>query len=144
MHYCEGKNCSRRYECAFHEVFDWKYPRQYLDDSTNGHGFEGIDSYGNRFSEHIWFCGDNANHYGSYKALGWREGQEYKNSLGFCYDEVCVNCEHRNLCFCLLENASMITYEGKRVMDHICEDVKANPEEHREQLIRNGWREELL
>ena len=80
MHYCEGKNCSRRDECAFHEVFDWKYPRQYLDDSTNGYGGEGIDKDGNRFSIHKYCCGDKADYYNCYKALGWREGQEYKNS----------------------------------------------------------------
>ena len=47
MFYCEGKYCSRRDKCAYHEVFDCKYPRQYLDQSTQGYSSEGIDKNGN-------------------------------------------------------------------------------------------------
>ena len=43
MIYCEGKNCSRRDQCAYHELFESKYPRQYLDCSTEGRGHGGID-----------------------------------------------------------------------------------------------------
>ena len=49
MIYCEGKYCSRRNQCAYHEAFDWEYPRQYLDESTQGYGSEGIDEKGNYF-----------------------------------------------------------------------------------------------
>ena len=81
MIYCEGKNCSRRDQCAFHEHFEWKYPRQYLDQSTQGMGYEGIDKSGKPFSHHEFFCGDKADFYKHYKALGWREGVEYSKSL---------------------------------------------------------------
>ena len=69
MIYCEGKNCSRRDHCAFHEKFDWKYPRQYLDESTEGIGHGGIGKDGNYFSYHKFLCGDNADSYAHYKAL---------------------------------------------------------------------------
>lgn len=82
MIYCEGKNCSRRDQCAYHELFEWKYPRQYLDCSTEGMGHGGIDKNGDNFYYHWYICGDNAEHYRRYKALGWREGQEYRNSEG--------------------------------------------------------------
>ena len=127
MIYCEGKNCSRRDKCAYHEVFDWEYPRQYIDMSTNGCGHEGTDKNGNKFSHHEFYCGDNATHYTRYKALGFREGQLYKNSLGFCYDEECVNCKYRSLCFLLLEDAGLITHTAKRIMNHLCEDIKKDP-----------------
>ena len=135
MFYCEGKNCSRRDQCAYHEAFKWKYPRQVRDASTECSHAEGYPP--------LYSCGDNAWYYGCYKALGYREGQEYKNSKGFCYDEVCVNCKHRSLCFMLLENAGLITRPAQRVALY-CEEIKANPEEYKERLRRNGWREELL
>ena len=139
MYYCEGTNCSRRDQCAYYEAFEWKYPRQYLDQSTQGTILAGKDDNGNSYVKTIWNCGDNAWYYRCYKALGYREGQEYKNSKGFCYDEVCVNCEHRSLCFMLLENAGSITRPAQRLALH-CEKVKANPEEYKETLRRNGWR----
>ena len=143
MYYCEGTNCSRRDQCAYHEAFDWKYPRQYLDQSTEGTTLAGKDDNGNSYVKSIWNCGDNAWYYGCYKALGWREGQEYKNSIGLKYDDVCVNCEHRSLCFMLLEDAGLITRPAKRIALY-CEKIKTNPEEYRKWLIENGWREELL
>ena len=134
MIYCEGKYCSRRNQCAYHEAFDWEYPRQYLDESTQGCGSEGIDEKGNFFSHHEFLCGDKANHYNLYKALGWREENEYRNSIGLKYAEECVKCEYRHLCFYLLEYAGMITYEGRRIMNHICEDVILHPDEYKEKI----------
>ena len=128
MIYCEGKNCSIQDKCAYHEDFDWKYPRQYLDWSTHGSGCEGMDDNGNRFSHHEFYCGDNASYYKCYKALGYREGEKYKNSLGFCYDQECVDCKFRSLCFTLLEDAGLITRNGERVMNHICKDIKKDPQ----------------
>ena len=126
MYYCEGKNCSRKDKCAYHEIFDSKHPRQYLDQSTEGYGFETKDENGNNISKHYFNCGDNADYYRRYKALGYRDGEEYKNSLNLCYDEECVNCEYRSLCFTLLEDAGLITHNGERIMNHICESVKKN------------------
>ena len=130
MIYCEGKHCSRRNQCAYHETFDCKYYRQYLDKSTQGRGSGGIDKNGNHFCHHEFLCGDRASHYNCYQALGWREGSEYKNSIGLEYAEECVKCEHNSLCFYLLEFAGMITYKGKRVMDHICEDIILHPDKY--------------
>ena len=64
MYYCEGKYCSRKDQCAYHELFDWKCPRQYLDQSTTGSGYGGIDENGQLFRAEFYKC---------YKALGWRE-----------------------------------------------------------------------
>ena len=134
MIYCEGKYCSRRNQCAYHEIFDWEYPRQYLDESTQGCGSEGIDENGNCFSHHEVFCGDRSKHYNLYKAIGWREGNEYRNSIGLKYAEECVKCEHRQLCFYLLEYAGMITYEGRRIMNHMCEDIVAHSDEYKNKV----------
>ncbi len=73
MIYCEGKYCSRKDQCAYHEDFEWKYPRQYLDDSTEGYGYGGIDENGNCFWHHEYYCGDRAPKYSRYKPKGWRE-----------------------------------------------------------------------
>lgn len=127
MIYCEGKDCSRKDQCAYHENFEWKYPRQYLDMSTEGFGWEGIDSDGRRFSHHEYSCGDRADFYKRYKALGWREGQEYRNSEGTICDEVCLTCPHRSLCFSILDFAGMIIQPGDRVRFN-CEDIRTNPE----------------
>ena len=128
MIYCEGKKCKRQDKCAYHEIFISEEPRQYLDLSVNGYGHEGVDEKGNRFSHHGFYCGDSATHYIRHKASGFREGEEYKNSLGFCYDEECVNCKYRSLCFTLLDDAGLITYTAERIMNHICEDVKKDPQ----------------
>jgi hypothetical protein len=143
MFYCEGKNCSRRDQCAYHESFEWKYPRQYLDQSTNGTGWGGIDKKGNNFFEHRYNCGDKADYYYSYKALGWREGQEYKNSEGTICDEICLSCPHKSLCFCVLEAAGMVFQPGDRVR-YNCEEIKVSPRQYRKWLVERGWRKELL
>ena len=85
----------------YHEVFDWEYPRQYLDESTQG-------------------CGS--------------EGNEYRNSIGLKYTEECVKCEHRHLCFYLLKYAGMITYEGIRIMNHMCEDIMLHPDDYKKKI----------
>lgn len=134
MIYCEGKYCSRRNQCAYHEVFDCKHPRQYLDQSTQGHGSVGIDENGKHFSHHEFSCGDRARCYSRYKALGWRENTEYRNSMNLKYAEECVGCEHRSLCFYLLERAGMITCEGSRIMNSLCEDVMLHPNIYKEEI----------
>lgn len=73
MIYCEGRNCSRRDECAYHEQFESKHPRQYLDLSTQGQGYGGMDKNGKPFCYHKYCCGDMAEQYYSYKDLGHRE-----------------------------------------------------------------------
>jgi hypothetical protein len=73
MIYCEGRNCSRRDECAYHEDFESKYPRQYLDLSTVGRGYDGIDENGKWFHHHDYCCGDKAEKYHCYKELGYRD-----------------------------------------------------------------------
>lgn len=128
MIYCEGKNCSRRDQCAYHELFEWKYPRQYLDWSTEGTGYTGINK-----DKDYFCCGNNADYYKQYKALGWREGQEYRNSAGTICDEICLTCPHRSLCFQILEFAGMIFQPGDRVRFD-CEDIKADPEGKKEWL----------
>jgi hypothetical protein len=140
MIYCEGEYCSRKDQCAYHELFESKHLRQYIDESTEGHGYGGIDSNGKPFFHHEFYCGDRAKYYRHYKALGWREGEKYVNSEGFRYDEVCVNCEHRGLCFKLLEQAGMITASGERI-SFDCEEIKAEPERYKEFLRQNGWKE---
>ena len=127
MYYCEGKYCSRKDRCAHHESFDWKYPRQYLDMSTEGRGYGGIDENGKLFWHHEYSCGDKAEFYKRYKALGWREGQEYRNSKGTICDEVCLTCPHQSLCFTILEYAGMTFEEGDRIRFD-CERIKNDPE----------------
>lgn len=143
MIYCEGRNCSRRDQCAYHENFEWKHLRQYLDKSTQGHGSQGIDENGNIVLRQHFTCGDNATGYHNYRALGWRDGQEYKNSEGTICDEVCLSCPHKTLCFCILEQAGMVFKPGDRIRFN-CESIKANPEEHKDRLIKNGWNKELF
>lgn len=127
MYYCEGKNCLRKDQCAYHEVFESNNPRQNLDQSINGSTITlKIDN--KPYFKETWNCGNNADYYRHYKALGYREGEKYKNSLDFCYDEVCVSCNYRSLCFTLLEDAGLITRNGDRVMNHICESVKKDPQ----------------
>lgn len=137
MNYCEGKYCLRKDSCAYHEEFEWKYPRQYLDMSTEGCGYEGFDKDGNRVSHHEFFCGDRSEWYNHYKALGWRKGQEYRNSEGTICDEICLTCEHSNLCVSILEFAGMIFQPGDRIRFD-CEDIKSNPEG------KQKWLEEKL
>lgn len=142
MIYCEGTNCSRRDQCAFHEKFELEYPRQYLDESREGFGHEGIDADGNRFSHHEYICGDNAERYKCYKALGWRKGQEYRNSEGTICDEVCLHCQHKHLCFEVLELAGMVFGPGDRIRFN-CESIKADPEGTRDWIDRKvaTWKE---
>lgn len=74
MIYCEGKYCSIKNQCAFHEAFEWKHPRQYLDWSTEGSGYGGFDKEKNyHFFSNEYCCGDRAKRYSRYRALGWRE-----------------------------------------------------------------------
>lgn len=127
MIYCEGTNCSRRDQCAFHERFEWKHPRQYLDCSTEGRGSGGIDESGKTFYQHGYYCGDDAEYYRGYKSIGWREGEEYKNSAGTICDEVCLTCPHKSLCFSILEFAGMIFQPGQRIRFD-CEQIKVDPE----------------
>lgn len=135
MIYCEGTNCSRRDQCAYHESFEWEHPRQVRDCSAEG------TSYGPFYDEHNkaymkthWDCGDNAdNHYSHYKALGWREGQNYRNSAGTICDEVCLTCPHQALCFSILEFAGMVFRPGDRVRFD-CEDIKKDPNGRQEWL----------
>lgn len=132
MIYCDGKNCARKDTCAYHEKFEWKYPRQLLDLSREGSHAEGYPTF--------YSCGDKSKYYSSYRALGYREDEEYKNSLGFQYDEVCVGCEHKSLCFLLLELAGDVTHSGKRVMP-TCKYIKENPEEYWEKVNKVFRRE---
>ena len=129
MIYCEGKNCARKDTCAYHEKFEWKYPRQLLDLSREGSHWEEE----NGVAHHCYSCGDKSKYYSNYRALGYREDEEYKNSLGFQYDEVCVGCEHISLCFLLLELAGDITHSGKRIMPN-CKYIKENPEDYWEKV----------
>ena len=134
MIYCEGSRCARREQCAYHEDFVCKQPRQYLDESTEGCGYDGIDENGNHFSHHEYFCGDNADWYKHYKAFGWRNNKEYINSKGTICDEICLTCEHQELCFKILEYAGMIIQPGDRIRFD-CEQIKINPK-HYEEMIR--------
>ena len=134
MFYCEGTNCSRRDQCAYHEYFVGDLSsclidiRQFLDWSVTGTGFIQTDENGKPSFCIEYHCGDNAGHYKRYKAIGWREGQEYRNSLGLKYDEICVSCPHRSTCFRKLESAGLITYSGERIMWN-CEDIKKELQE---------------
>lgn len=135
MIYCEGKNCSRRDQCAYHESFKWKYPRQVRDCSTEGICYGPFyDENNKEYMKRHWDCGDNAdNHYLHYKALGWREGQEYRNSAGTICDEICLTCPHQALCFSILEFAGMICSPGERIRFD-CEDIKKDPKGRQELL----------
>ena len=135
MFYCEGKNCSRRDKCAYHEDFEWQHSRQVRDASTECSHAEGHSPH--------YSCGDNADHYYGYKALGFREGEEYKNSEGTICDEVCLSCSCKSLCFCVLECAGMVFRPGDRVRFN-CEEIKANPKHYKEWLLKRGWSKELL
>lgn len=129
MIYCEGKNCSRRDQCAFHEHFESEYPRQVRDCSTEGTAYGPFYDENNKaHMKTNWDCGNNSDrHYAHYKALGWREDQEYRNSEGTICDEICLVCPHKSLCFSILEFAGMIFQPGDRVRFD-CEDIKADPE----------------
>ena len=140
MYYCEGKNCLRRNQCAYHEILDSEDIRQYLDRSTNGIGIVLKDENGNNYIKCDYDCGDNSSYYRNYKALGYREGEKYKNSLNLCYDEVCVKCNYKSLCFTLLDDAGLITYNGERIMNHICENVKKDPQYYIDKLERKWGR----
>ena len=133
MIYCEGEHCSRKDQCAYHESFECKYPRQYIDESREGFGYGGYDKEGKHFWHHEYCCGDCAEWYKHYKALGWREDIDYINSKGTICDEICLTCEHQELCFKMLEYAGMIIQPGDRIRFD-CEKIKENPK-HYEELV---------
>lgn len=135
MIYCEGEYCSRKDQCAYHELFECKYLRQYIDESTEGCGYGGFDKEGKYFSHHEFYCGDRAEWYKHYKALGWRDDEEYVNSKGTICDEVCLTCEHQELCFKVLEYAGMVIRSGDRVRFD-CEKIKRDPQHYEEMIGR--------
>lgn len=137
MIYCEGKYCSRKEYCAYHEKFECDYPRQYLDWSTNGCSWGGFasDGSGKYNFHHEYSCGDSAEWYKRYKALGWRDGEDYKNSKGTICDEVCLTCEHQQLCFWVLEYTGMIIQPGDKIRFD-CEKIKEDPEHYRKMVGR--------
>lgn len=135
MIYCEGEYCSRKDQCAYHESFECKYPRQYIDESSEGYGYGGFDREGKYFCHHEYCCGDRAEWYKRYKALGWREDTEYTNSKGTICDEICLTCEHRELCLKVLEYAGMIIQPGDRIRFD-CEKIKENPKHYEEMIGR--------
>jgi hypothetical protein len=136
MIYCEGEYCSIKDQCAYHELFECKHLRQYIDESTQGCAYGGFDREGKHHSfHHEYYCGDRAEWYKHYKALGWREDKEYVNSKGTICDEVCLTCEHQELCFKVLEYAGMTIQPGDRVRFD-CEKIKENPEHYKKMVGR--------
>ena len=63
MYYCEGKYCSRRNECAHNKPDTSGRLQQWLDMSTEGSGYSGIDENGKHFCRHEYWCGDRADGY---------------------------------------------------------------------------------
>ena len=60
---------------------------------------------------------------------------EYRNSKGTICNEVCLTCEHQQLCFWVLEYAGMLIKPGDRIRFD-CEQIKENPEHYREMVGR--------
>lgn len=60
---------------------------------------------------------------------------EYRNSKGTICNEICLTCEHQELCFRVLEYAGMIIQPGDKVRFD-CEQIKANPKHYEEMTER--------
>ena len=59
--------------------------------------------------------------------------------------EECKTCEHKSLCYSWLEYAGLITYPGQRVMPHMCNDIKTQPEEYQKRINENiqKWKAQM-
>lgn len=69
MYYCPGKYCSKRNECARHQVSEVELWQQYLDMSTQGSAKVGIDDLGRPVGYHEWSCGDRAAGYKHFEPI---------------------------------------------------------------------------
>lgn len=69
---------------------------------------------------------------------------KYTNSLGYKYDEGCVKCPHRGLCFQWLEQAGDITRAGRPIFSG-CADIKADPKRMQKELDERiaAWRKQM-
>jgi hypothetical protein len=74
MFYCEGKYCSRRAECAHNKLDTSGKLQQWLDMSTEGRGWGGIDDNGKPFCNHEYECGDLAPRYNRFEPITLQEG----------------------------------------------------------------------
>lgn len=126
--YCPGSNCSKRETCANHFGSG-----QLIDFSTTGTGVAGYDREGKYHPPSQKFdCGDE----GFY--------DKYTNSLGYHYDEGCVKCPHRSLCFQYLELAGDVTRTGQPIFFR-CASIKADPERMQKELEDKVavWRKQM-
>lgn len=123
MYYCVGEFCSKRNKCAHNKPDTSGRLQQWLDMSTQGSGHAGIDKDGKSFCKHEYECGDRALYY-----------KHYTNSEGLDYDEECLTCQYRGICFLLLEKAGMITTPGKKVRFVDCYEIKAKPDYYRKEV----------
>ncbi len=59
--------------------------------------------------------------------------------------EECKTCPHKSLCYQWLEFAGEITYPGKKVRAHLCDDIKDNPEKWQNILDENiqKWKAQI-
>lgn len=69
MYYCAGEFCSKRNECAHHKPDTTGKLQQWLDVSTEGSGYGGIDANGKYFCHHEYCCGDRAPRYKSFEPI---------------------------------------------------------------------------
>lgn len=60
---------------------------------------------------------------------------EYRNSKGTICNEICLTCDHQELCFKVLEYAGMVIQPGDRVRFD-CAKIKENPEHYKEMIGR--------
>ena len=80
MFYCPGEFCSKKDICLHHHLKDSKRTIQLLDMSTQGSGYETIDSAGNRISHHEYHCGDRASKYYSlWERKTWQDKCDFEN-----------------------------------------------------------------
>ena len=88
MFYCPGEFCSKKDICLHYHLKDSKHIIQLLDMSTQGSGYEAIDSAGNRISHHEYHCGDRApKYYSLWELKTWQDKVDFENAYNSAHAE---------------------------------------------------------
>ena len=100
-------------------IYFYDYPEGYYDEVGGYHDCaEGWNPNG------VW-CGECTNK--SCADCSLRHIKEAPDGSHYQHAEECLNCEHKSLCFFFLEWAGLITYPNKKIMEHMCDDIKKYP-----------------
>lgn len=66
------------------------------------------------------------------------EPEDLEPQTDYYHSKECQECEHKNLCYGFLEYAGLIIgKKGNKIMPHICDEVRKDPESWYKQLQRD-------